>query len=264
VGDITSRTPLGLERALEENPQINILYLISDGGDVHAALSTARIVDRKELVTFIPKNEGCYSACAYIYFAGRLRQANGELGVHQTSSEEDSNYSSQVTVSEIIDELGNYNVPPEVYVKMFSTPPDAMYIFSEDELASLRLSKPPNLGRDLNLSEPENQRDNGGSYSIRDDLTGLWISSCKEVSQLIIEQYKRSRGGFYYSSKNIVSGTLRLDNGLVRTREGYDSIFINGENTTFEMSLKETTENSFAARIIIGGKSQNCKFSRQR
>ena len=166
VGNITSRTPLNLERVLERFPSVRLLVLASDGGDVSAGLTTARIVNRESIDTMIPSGEGCYSACSFIFFAGRSRDPFGSLGVHQTSSSVDSNFSSQITTADILDVLTDFEVPNEVFVKMFSTPPDSMYIFTYAELerlglvgdrssATARAEPLPNVNQDIEAQAME-------------------------------------------------------------------------------------------------------------
>ncbi|MDG1738712.1 MAG: divergent polysaccharide deacetylase family protein [Paracoccaceae bacterium] len=137
--DITSRAALNLERMTEAYPEVELLMLVSNGGDAHAALMSAKIIDEMGWQTYIPIESGCYSACAFLYFAGSIRYADGELGVHQTSSEIESNYASQLTVADILEVLSNFQVDQRVYQKMFSTHPEDMYVFSERELREFGL-----------------------------------------------------------------------------------------------------------------------------
>ena len=137
--DITARAALNLDRLTEAYPEVELLMLVSNGGDAHAALMSAKIIDEMGWQTYIPIDSGCYSACAFLYFAGSIRYADGELGVHQTSSEIESNYASQLTVSDILDVLSNFEVDQRVYQKMFSTHPEDMYVFSERELREFGL-----------------------------------------------------------------------------------------------------------------------------
>ncbi|MDE0588576.1 YARHG domain-containing protein [Halocynthiibacter sp. C4] len=139
-GEITSRMPLNLDRALEKYPEAKTLVLDSHGGDVHAALEGARKIRRNQLTTIVPINSSCYSACSFLFFAGTVRYALGNLGVHQISSEAESNHGSQVGVSDIIDVLDDFDIDPEIYVVMFRTPPEDMYVFTEEEKAQFSLN----------------------------------------------------------------------------------------------------------------------------
>ena len=91
---------------------------------------------------------GCYSACAYMFFGGKIRQADGVLAVHQSGyygtdadkskrkvSEVQQN--TQFTVSEIIGFLNEFETPPWVYQKMFRSLD--FYVFDESEKKRLAL-----------------------------------------------------------------------------------------------------------------------------
>ena len=80
---------LHLKKALREHPTIATLILQNNGGGlVHIGLVVAEEVYERGLNTFIPKDSYCASACAFVFFAGRERLAEGRLGVHQISAPE--------------------------------------------------------------------------------------------------------------------------------------------------------------------------------
>jgi hypothetical protein len=80
---------------------------------------------------------GCYSACAYIFFAGSGRQVEGELGVHQISAEVADLVLAQTTLGDLLDALQEFGVRQPVISHMLRTPPDDMYVFSTAELDDL-------------------------------------------------------------------------------------------------------------------------------
>ena len=109
----------------------------------------AGIINDKRLDTFIPENSirtgggNCASACAFMFFAGESRKANGKLGVHQFYSADSSKKAevgstqkiAQFTVSEIIGFLNEFETPPWVYERMFQQ--SNMYYFKDSELLKL-------------------------------------------------------------------------------------------------------------------------------
>jgi hypothetical protein len=125
------------------NHDINTIVLSSPGGALFEGLTIAGMIFDKELTTYVPKTGRCASACAFMFFAGKNRQATGRLGVHQFYSTSDDKtakianveYGSQFTVSEIIGYLNEFETPPFVFEKMFAQ--KQMYFFSDDELAKL-------------------------------------------------------------------------------------------------------------------------------
>ncbi|MBS3651943.1 hypothetical protein KEU06_25385 [Pseudaminobacter sp. 19-2017] len=105
------------------------------------ALLIADDVHQRKLATYIPQKGTCYSACAYIFLAGVERQAEGELGVHQISSESADLVSAQLSISDIIDLLNRFDAPVEVLTAMFKTPPNEMHVFTPDEVARYRINR---------------------------------------------------------------------------------------------------------------------------
>ena len=138
-GDIDLRTPLAFKRAMQKYPDTRVVALSSNGGSVQSALLIAEDVYEKRLTTLIPKDAVCASACAYIFFAGSSRLAEGKLGVHQISGS--ANVSdAQLNISDILDVLGKYDVPQPVITKMFRTRSEDIYFFTQEEVASLGIN----------------------------------------------------------------------------------------------------------------------------
>lgn len=133
IGDIDHRTSLNFERAIGKFGTPSLLILASEGGLVNQALVIANRVNSLGISTYIPADNGCYSACAFIFLAGSTKVADGELGVHQISSADNDLSAGQVTISDIVDVLGDFNVPNELIVNMLRTPPSEMYILSKEE-----------------------------------------------------------------------------------------------------------------------------------
>lgn len=134
--DITEATPLDFFRALQARPDTNTVALLSGGGSVYGALNIAIQVHESGMTTIVPKNAWCYSACAYIFLAGRIRKLEGELGVHQISTEGDLDLAgAQVTLADILDALETFDVDPGILSLMFRTAADDIHVFSAAEIA---------------------------------------------------------------------------------------------------------------------------------
>lgn len=133
VGEIDSRTALNFDRAIDEYGVPEVLILNSEGGLVDQGLNVARSIHKNGVDTFIPESGGCYSACALIFLAGKVRVADGELGVHQIRNSSDSLMSGQVAISDILDVLSDFDVPNALLVDMFRTPPESMHVLSAEE-----------------------------------------------------------------------------------------------------------------------------------
>ena len=141
--DIEQGDSFQLRKALR-NHQISKISLSSFGGSTFEGLQMAGIIYDKKLSTFVPKEsvlgEGvCASSCALMFFAGKNRRIDGQLGVHQfystrkdkSDSSENSEGLTQYVVSEIIGFLNEFNTPRFVFEKMFQQP--EMYYFSQKE-----------------------------------------------------------------------------------------------------------------------------------
>jgi hypothetical protein len=140
-GEIDAGAALNFRRALKAAPNAKRLVLNSPGGLVPIALLIADDVDQRGLATVIPPGAQCYSACSYIFLAGQERDAQGELGVHQISSDSADLESAQITISDIIDVLNRFDTPTEVLTVMFRTPPNKMYVFSASEVSRFGINR---------------------------------------------------------------------------------------------------------------------------
>lgn len=161
--DITSVTSLDFDRALAARPEARIVALNSPGGDVDSALTMAHKIHKLGLSTYVPPEMGCYSACAYMYFAGAGRQAAGELGVHQISSEVADVVFTQATLGDVLDALELFGVAQPIISNMLRTPPDDMYVFSGEEIAALDINRGEPIEMAVNIAPPNNQPvDTGG------------------------------------------------------------------------------------------------------
>ena len=142
--DIEQYDSFELRRAIR-NHDIDIVVLASDGGSVWEGLNMAGIIHDKGIATYVPElpeKLGCYSACSFMFFGGKIRKADGILAVHQAGaygSERDkasakvseTQQNTQFTVSEIIGFLNEFETPPWVFEKMFRS--REFYFFDEDE-----------------------------------------------------------------------------------------------------------------------------------
>jgi len=142
--DIEQYDSFELRRAIR-NHDIDIVVLASDGGSVWEGLNMAGIIHDKGIATYVPElpeKLGCYSACSFMFFGGKIRQADGILAVHQagaygseldkaSAKVSETQQNTQFTVSEIIGFLNEFETPPWVFEKMFRS--REFYFFDQDE-----------------------------------------------------------------------------------------------------------------------------------
>ena len=124
-------------RARRAAPEASTLVLASDGGHVDEAEAIARQVRGLGLATYVPLQSGCYSACAYIFFAGVDRRATGQLGVHQVSDPGFTALSLQRDLADLLDLLFEFGVDTRIATAMLRTPPEALYVLDGREIAQL-------------------------------------------------------------------------------------------------------------------------------
>ncbi|PRA53600.1 hypothetical protein CQ062_15910 [Ochrobactrum sp. MYb68] len=140
-GIIGPGAALDFRRALRAAPDAKLIILNSDGGNVQAGLLIADDIHQRGLATYIPKASKCYSACSYIFLSGNERKADGELGVHQISSDSPDLVGAQLAISDIIEVLSRFDTPPGVMQIMFKTPPNEMHVFSQEEIQRYKLNR---------------------------------------------------------------------------------------------------------------------------
>ena len=147
-GQIENNDSFELRRALRTH-DVDTIVLASDGGSVWEALTMAGIIFDKKMTTYIPKlaeEKGCYSACAFMFFAGQTRLVEGLLAVHQVGAYDEAadaqkkelgetQQATQFTTSEIIGFLNEFGTPPWVYERMFRS--RELYFFSDEEKVTL-------------------------------------------------------------------------------------------------------------------------------
>ncbi|MCL1630307.1 hypothetical protein M3N55_16490 [Roseibaca sp. V10] len=150
--DIEENDAFELRRALR-NHEIKLVVLLSSGGSVWESLIMAGILFDRGIDTYVPDiyhNGGCYSACAFMFFAGQNSLAVGDLAVHQVGSydpdlddlkrrQAETQQATQFTTSEIIGFLNEFNTPPWVFEKMFRS--RAFYHFSDEEKQELSVGE---------------------------------------------------------------------------------------------------------------------------
>ncbi len=143
-GEFDSRTPGDFRRALAAQPKAKVLVLGSPGGIVSSALKVSSLVQSRGMSTAIPNGFGCYSACVYVFFAGREHVVRGKLGVHRMSAGSGSanDASGAATYfSQVRGELARYDIPDGVIERMLETPPDSRHVFSKKEIAALSINR---------------------------------------------------------------------------------------------------------------------------
>lgn len=140
-GMIDAGSALNFRRALQAAPNAKLITLNSPGGNVQMGLLIADDIHQRKLATYIPKDSKCYSACSFVFLSGNERKVDGELGVHQISSDSPDLVGAQFAISDIIEVLNRFNTPMDVMQIMFKTPPDDMHVFTPEEIERFKLNR---------------------------------------------------------------------------------------------------------------------------
>ena len=140
AGEINERTLGDFHRALAARPDTKVILLESPGGYVDEALDLAAEIRARGLSTAIPKGFGCYSACTYLFFAGKEHVVRGELGVHQVA-EKGARPGAKVYDGDVRAALKRYGAAPGVIEAMASTPSSDLHVFSAREIAKYSLNR---------------------------------------------------------------------------------------------------------------------------
>ena len=139
TGKIDEHTLGDFHRALAQRPNTKVILLGSPGGYVDEALRLAAEIRSRGLSTAIPKGFGCYSACTYLFFAGKEHVVRGELGVHAVAQQgvaPGKAYDGDVRAA-----LMSYGCPKGVIQAMVSTPSTELHVFSPREIAKYALNR---------------------------------------------------------------------------------------------------------------------------
>ena len=67
---------------LEQNPNVKILTLASQGGSEEESYKVAKYVTENNLDTWIPVRRLCLSACSVVFLSGNQKTLDGQLGLH--------------------------------------------------------------------------------------------------------------------------------------------------------------------------------------
>lgn len=140
-GQIGPGTIGDFHRALAARPHTRIVLLESPGGDVDAALRLAAEIRKRGLSTAIPRGYACYSACSYLFFAGREHVVKGALGVHRVSAKGWDEARGEVYDGDVRAALRRYGANAGVIRAMVSTPPGRLHVFSPREISRLSINR---------------------------------------------------------------------------------------------------------------------------
>ncbi len=146
LGPVEQNDSFELRRLIRNN-EVDFIVTASPGGNLFEGLQMASIIHDNGLETYLPSDWSCESSCVNIFLGGKSRLVSGQLGVHQFYSPDgDTQRTTQssatktalYTTSDIIGILNQFETPPFVYERMFST--TDIYYFSDSEKRRLNVA----------------------------------------------------------------------------------------------------------------------------
>jgi len=145
IGRIDPGTSEEFARYLDERAEpVKALYLHSPGGSVRDAIVMGEAIRAREITTVVPAHGYCASACPLVFAGGSTRQApdGAWVGVHQVYGEGSAvgGHSAGMADAQEISatcqqHLADMGVATEVWIKAMQTPPDQLYVLTQEELA---------------------------------------------------------------------------------------------------------------------------------
>lgn len=114
---------------------IRFVALNSPGGYVDESFTISNIIIDAKLNTVVPDNWMCASACVLIFGSGRERHAypNSTIAVHRIATSNSDPLLSKALSVDMASTYENFHFPPNVTVKMLTTPPEKIYELTPEE-----------------------------------------------------------------------------------------------------------------------------------
>lgn len=140
-GEIDGGSVSDFRRALSARPKATVVALRSAGGYVDEALKLASTIRSHGLSTAVPGNFHCYSACAYLFFAGKEHIVTGKLGVHRVGEADGSASAGADAYYQTVKGDIQRFLPKNIMRFLESTPSTSMHVFSRKEIGDLAINR---------------------------------------------------------------------------------------------------------------------------
>jgi len=121
-----------------ENKRIKEIKINSNGGVVASALKIGSYIKKHKWNTGVDDEMHCYSACGFVYFAGKQKsiQGRGKIGLHRPymPGVEDTAQSINKTTREYRNYWGYIKAPMDLYYEMMDIDRDDLLILDKSNL----------------------------------------------------------------------------------------------------------------------------------
>jgi hypothetical protein len=165
---------------------IYIVFVNSNGGDLHAAIAMARIIRQNEFSVSVSKKSKCNSACVFLLIGGVQRNVAGEIAIHRPYFSEisadlpeselrDKYKATRKTIDDFLDEM---NVPKSLADDMYSVPPGKLKILSAPALGQYLLNQTdPVYDESITRQDASSYRITSAEYRKRAALVEIQCNS---------------------------------------------------------------------------------------
>jgi len=152
VGRIEPGTAAKFRSFLDgQGGEVRSLYLHSPGGSVRDALAVSKLIRKSAIATHVPSHAYCASSCPIVLAGGTRRKSGSDawIGVHQiyaaganrdAGTLEQGMARAQEISAEVQDHLVKMGVDAKVWIHAMRTPSHALYVFTQDQLATYKLA----------------------------------------------------------------------------------------------------------------------------
>ena len=148
-GSISDLTPYLLNAMVASGRwKGGLLVLNSKGGSVVSALAMGRIIREQGMATMVKPGDICMSACAYLFLGGdeRFAPKGAALGMHRFRFGNDDadkktlTNEAQSLSGALIEYFVEMGISPEALAVAMRAAPEDMYVFSQEEMQSYRIT----------------------------------------------------------------------------------------------------------------------------
>lgn len=129
----------GLIRSGKQKLTGNTVWLVSNGGDIDAAMEVGRLLRKLGISTAVDKGDQCMSACVFAFMGGERRGVSGKLGIHRpyfphTLDLPDRQAQFRHMEKVLKDYVEELDFPTSLYEAVMLVPPESIKILSAMEM----------------------------------------------------------------------------------------------------------------------------------
>ncbi len=139
-GDVTEGDFKNLKEEVEvmrrSGTPVELILLNSNGGLVAEGVLMGRFLHQNGIATAVERGKHCFSSCISIFAGGVPRTAfpGARMGVHRANHDSQDTRDARAVSISMNDFYREWKVPDSIRMAMIDTPPDKLYLLTEDEM----------------------------------------------------------------------------------------------------------------------------------